>query len=139
MIDDLITLMAEFYPTTVVFDSWTIYTRTGYPNPWQPRVQKNVAVAGTVAVPGLNQAMQATWTMKTAEFNILKIVMLDVATLNSVTKITSATASADQIAFLDALKDDAQAWCGRDKGQPSFFLQIAFTLNEKLRREYKMN
>jgi len=139
MIDALVALAAEFFPTTVEFTSWTVFTRAGFPNPWQPRVQKNISVAGTVATPGWWKAAQATWTLKTEEFNEFKIVHLDVATLNSWDKITSATVSADQIAFLAALRDEDNAWCGRDKAKPEFFQQIAFTLNEKLRREYRMN
>lgn len=139
MIDALVTLEAEFFPTSVNFYSWTIFTRTAYPAPWNPRVQKNISIPGTVATPGWFKAAQASWSLKTEEFNELKIVHLDVATLNAWDKITSATASGDQVAFLDALRDPDNAWCGRDKGKPEFFQQISFTLNEKLRREYRMN
>lgn len=139
MIDAIVTLEAEFFPTTVIFDSWTVFTKADALAPSNPRVQKNVNVAGTVAAPGWFKAAQATWTMKTDLFGEFKIVNLDVATLNAWDKITSATASADQIALIAALRDADMGWAGRDGGRPEFFQQIAFTLNEKLRREYRMN
>lgn len=139
MIDALIALEKKFFPTTVVFDSWTIFTKDTPTSPSNPRVQKNITVAGTVGTPGWFKAAQATWTFKTDLFGEFKIVNLDVATLDAWDKITSATASADQIAFIAALRDNGNGWAGRDGGRPEFFQQIAFTLNEKLRREYRMN
>lgn len=139
MIDAFITAEAEFFPTTYTFTSWEIFDLdTPTTSPLLVRA-KNVSIAGTVATPGWTKAAQAVWSFKSNLGGDIFYDMLDVATLNSFDKITSATASADQIAFIDLVTDDANGFAGRDNGQPNFFLQIAFGLNSKLRREYRMN
>lgn len=139
MIEQLITAQAEFFPATVVFDSFSVFTYETPTSEPQLRVSKNLAIAGTAVAAGWSKAAQATWSFKTTLGGELKIVHLDVNTLNAWDKITSATASGDQTTFINALVDDANGWAGRDGGQPIFFQQIAFTLNEKLRRNYYMN
>lgn len=139
MCDDFITDAAKFFRAAVIFDGWTIWTLaspTARPLPMQG---KRVTVPGTSVLAGTyNTATQATWTFYTTLFGIFKVVMLDVETAGF-NKITSTTASADELAFIGAVEDAAKAWSGRDGAKPNSFKQIAFTLNENLRRKYNEN
>jgi hypothetical protein len=138
MIEEFITAEAAFYPTTYNFYAYEIYTQASPIALPVLQVAANIDIDGDVASPPIAKATQATWSFGTTLSGLLKIVNLDVA-VSSFEKITSATATVDQIAFIDVLFDSANGWSGRDGGQPTFFKQISYTLNEKLRREYHMN
>lgn len=139
MLDAFVTAEAEFFPTTVHFTSWEIFDLDTDTTPPLLVRAKNIAIDGTVATPGWSKAAQAVWSFKTDLGGDVFYDMLDVATLNVFDKITSATASADENAFIALVTDSANGFAGRDNGKPNFFLQIAFGLNSKLRREYRMN
>lgn len=139
MIVDLLTLEAEFMPTTVNYDGYTIFTMDTPTSDPVPRYAADISIPGTVAVPGWYKAAQATWTFRTSLFGIAKVVQLDVATLNSFEKILSGTVSADQIAFIAQYTNPDEGWAGRDGGRPATFVQLAFDLNDKLRAEYGLN
>ena len=139
MCDNFITVAKAFFDSTVIFDGWTIWNYDSPTSSPHPMTGKRVTVAGTSVLAGAyNKATQATWTFYTTLFGIFKIVMLDVDTAGF-DKITSTTASADELAFIGAMEDAANAWSGRDNAKPQAFKQIAFTLNEKLRRSYNEN
>lgn len=139
MCDAFVTAEAEFFPTTVHFTSWEIFDLATDTTPPLLVRAKNITIDGTVGTPGWYKGAQAVWSFKSDLGGDIFYDMLDVATLNSFDKITSATASADQITFIDLVTADTNGFAGRDNGQPNFFLQIAFGLNSKLRREYRMN
>lgn len=139
MIESLILKMVPFFPSTVVFDSWTIYTMADVEAQAIPRAFKTNNEPGTNATPGQTKAVQATWTFKTSEGGISKVVMLDMGNNNSFERVTQATVGGDGQAFIDEWTADTNGWSGRDNAQPVFFLQVAYTLNEKLRREYHLN
>lgn len=139
MCDDYIADVKKFFRATTVFDGWTIFTQASPTARALPMTGKRVTVAGTsVLANQYNKATQATWTFFTTLFGIFKIVMLDVETVGF-EKITSTSASADELAFIGALQDSAKSWSGRDNAKPQSFKQIAFTLNESLRRKYGEN
>lgn len=139
MIDAFVAAQAAFFLGTVNFFSWEIFDLATPTTAPLLVMAKNIDVDGTSGLAGWTKAAQATWSLKSDLGGDIRYVMLDVATGNAWDKITSASVSADQTAFLDLVTDDANGFAGRDGGRPNFFLQIAFTLNEKLRREYRMN
>lgn len=141
MIEELITAEAEFFQTNVNFYSYEIYTLADDEDAIPLLVRaKNIDIDGTIVTGGSGQfeATQATWSFRSNTGAPSKIVMLDVYVQNF-DKITSATASADQTAFIDAYTDVGNAWAARVTSRPYFFTQIAYTLNEKLRRNYYLN
>lgn len=139
MCDDFIDAAKKFFRATVIFDGFTIWNIVNPGDSPHPMVSKSVTEPGSsVLANAYNVATQATWTFYTAIFGIAKIVMLDVETAGFA-KILSGTASVDQTAFIALMEDDANAWAGRDGSRPNQFKQIAFTLNEKLRRSYNLN
>jgi hypothetical protein len=139
MVEELIDLMKVFFPATVTFDSYIIYTKAAVEDPSIPRYAKSIAVVGTNATPGNSKAVQATWTVKCTDGSVAKIVMLDVGNNNSFVKVTQATVGADGLAFLAAWFASTNGWSGRKNFQPYFYLQTAYTLNEALRRQYHEN
>jgi hypothetical protein len=139
MCDEWIAAIKPFWHPATIFDGWTIWTMATPTSPPHPMAGKRVTVAGTSALAGAYaKATQATWTFYTTLFGIFKVVMLDVDTAGF-EKITSTTASADELAFIGEVEDATKGWSGRDGAKPLTFKQIAFTLNEKLRREYHEN
>lgn len=138
MVEQLIDVMLPFFPASVGFDAFTIYTMASPTDQAIPRVFKTSAEVGSNGTPGNSHAVQATWTFKTDEGGISKLVMLDMGNNNSFERVTQATVGVAGQALIDEFTSDANGWAGRDNGQPTFFLQIAYTLNEKLRREYHL-
>lgn len=128
-----------FFPATVVFDNFVIYTMDSPTAPAIPRTGAALAVVGTNIAAGNTKALQATLTMKTSLGNLFKQVLLDMGNNNSFERVTAASLGGAGAAWVAFLQDLDGAICGRDRGAPQFFLQISYTLNERLRREYHMD
>lgn len=138
MIEDLVDKLVPFFPSSVVFDSFVIYTKATVDAQSIPRAAKTLGVSGTNITVGNNKAVQGTITAKTSLGGVAKIVLLDVQSGNSFERVTVPNYSAALEAFVNFWFGSAQGFAGRDGGQPYFFLQVSYTLNEKLRREYRM-
>jgi hypothetical protein len=94
---------------------------------------------GSAPTPGWYKAVQKTFTFRTNEFGTSKLVLLDAASFNTFNKQTTLSSGGPEDLLRDYL-GSADGWLlGRDGGKPTTFLQIAVTLNEKLRRSYRMN
>lgn len=138
-IETLANLQEPFFPVTVLFDSFTIFTMATPTSPAIAQYSKVLTNVGTNITAAQTKAVQATWTMKTQEGGLFKLVQLDMNNGNSFAKINFAGLNAEAQALLAHLFSSTQGFAGRDGAKPSFFLQIAYTLNEKLRRSYYMN
>jgi hypothetical protein len=141
MIEALITAEAQFYPSDCNFYSYEIYTLADTEGAIPVLVRaKNIDIDGDITVlTGLQrEATQATWSFRSTVGAPSKVVMLDVA-VSSFDKITSASASVDEQTFVDEYTGVGNAWAARVTSRPFFFQQIAYTLNEKLRRNYYLN
>jgi hypothetical protein len=139
MVQGYVTLAAPFFPATVSFDSYTIFTMDDPTAQAIPRASKAVVVAGSNATPGWYKAVQATFTFKTDLGGVFKNVLLDVGVGNDFDPKRSIDVSGPTLAFIDYLMAVENGWAGRDGGQPSFFLQVSNDLNDKLREQYHMN
>lgn len=138
MVENFIDIIAPFYPASYTFDGYTIYTMDTPTSPAIPRVQTALAVVGTNGTPGNTKAVQATWTWKTTLGGIFKVVNLDMGNNNSFERVTLSGLGAAGLALVAEVQSDGNGWAGRDGGQPTFFLQVSYTMNEKLRRAYRM-
>jgi hypothetical protein len=139
MIKDLIDLIKVFFLATTSFDAYTIYvmdTPTSVP---LPVAANSLGVAGTSVETEWAKAVQTTFTIRTALFGVMKLVLLDAPAAAGFDRIASFDASPEAEAIVDELSDVTNGWAGRDGGRPNTLVQIAYTLNEKLRREYHMN
>lgn len=137
-IEDFVNLQMPFFPESVVFDNYTIFTQADEDAPPTPQYAGNLGISGTNDDAGWSKAVQATWTFRTTAFGLFKLVMLDMASANDFNPVVAPSDAAytDLIAYITS----TNSWLsGRDDERPSTFLQISKTLNEKLRRSYKMN
>lgn len=139
MVEEFCTGQAAFFPATVVMDSFYVYTMATPTSSPIPQVAIDLTIPGTAVAAGWSKATQATWSFKTTAFGIFKVVQLDVNNQNNFDKLLAGGLNAAGQAFVALIGSQSNAWSGRDGNRPSQFRQIAYTLNEKLRRQYNMN
>jgi len=138
MINDLIDLFVPFFPASNVWDNYVIFT---YPTPEatpEPMASGTLGQIGTSATPGWTKAVQQTLTFRTDLFGVAKIVMLDADSQDSFDKTLVVPPASPLEALVNMFTDEDLGWAGRDNGRPDTYLSATKTLNEKLRREYRM-
>lgn len=140
LIEDFIDLLKPFFYTTTVFTDWTIYTYATPTAPARPVVSAQIsggAGTGGATIP----ASQASWMFKTTGFGVFKLVMLDTKVSAAFGPLTALVSPADddEIAVIDYVKDDAMSFAGRDGDKVSVWHKITYTLNEKLRKSYRLD
>jgi len=137
MINDLVVLLLPFFASDTEFESALIYN---VPSPGaDPQPVDNIAFTGMVgsaSSPGWTTAVQGTFSIRTTLFGLFKITMLDMASGNSFAPSTTLGGAA--LDLFNELADDTNGWSGRDNGQPNVFIKFTKTLNEKLRRAYRL-
>jgi hypothetical protein len=138
MINDLVVLLAPFFKPHVSFDFYTIYTQADEDAVPQPVAAQSLGIDGESAQTAWDKAVQTTFSFRTSNFGTAKLVLLDAPSGGVFGKVSSFDASPEAIAIFDQLKSDDEAWSGRDNGHINVMTQIAYTLNEKLRKNYYM-
>jgi hypothetical protein len=138
MITDLYTALAGILPTTSVFDNYVIYDQPDPDDLPVPVATNSLAITGLDASPGWNQAVQVTMTFRTSLFGVFKIVTLDAATNDSFAKTATLPGSGVLFDVFGLISDPANGWAGQDNGRPSTLISQTVTLNEKLRRAYRL-
>ena len=138
-INDFIDVLKPLMGTDTTFIDYVLFqyatpTSKGVPVSSQP-----INKVGTGGIITWRKAVQQTWTWRTDEFGIFKMVLLDVPSGNTFDKIPTTAGDARQAALSDYVTAPVTWLAGRDGGRPNTFLQVAVTLNEKLRRAYRMN
>ncbi len=133
-----VNVLKPFFKATTTFQNFTAFVQddpNGAPHPVYTDV---LNIVGTDAAAGWGKATQRTWTFRTDSFGLFKLVMLDIviSDFDRISTFVPATVTGNLIAYVTA---DVSWLAGRDGGRPQTFLQIANTLNEKLRRSYHMN
>jgi len=139
MINNLVDLLAPFFSADNIFDDYIIYTLENPEADADPRYSAALATLGTNGAPGWEKATQNTWSFRTTSFGAFKLVLLDSATADNFDRITDVTGITPAVNLIAEITDVANGWSGRDGTRPAQFSQIAVTLNEKLRRSYRMN
>jgi hypothetical protein len=138
-VTDFVNLIKPFFEATTTFLDYIIFTQADPDAAALPRFSDTLGIAGTGGSTTWDKAVQFTWTWRTDEFGLYKLVFLDCVSNNAFDKITNLTGLAAEEAVSDYVTADVTWIAGRDGGRPNTFLQIAKTLNEKLRRSYRMN
>lgn len=139
MIQELITAEADIMPAGVEFDNYIIYTQATPTADPQPRASGTLAIPGAVASPGWNKAVQVTISMRTSNFGIFKLVLLDAATGDDFAKETVTVPMSALQAIFDILIDTARGWSGQDNGRPETFISQTKDLNDRLRKTYRLS
>lgn len=138
MILALVEELNEFQPSTAVHDSAIIYTMADATADPLPVAQVLLGEAGThvgADVP----ASQATMTLRTTNFGIFKLIWFDAPPTTDFLPQRTLPGSGQPLDLFNVVTSTAWAWAGRDGGRPSQFLQISYTLNEALRKQYRLN
>lgn len=138
MWDDYVDTFLEFFPSTTLVDTVTIYTKATEDAPAIPRALKAYGQAGTDATAAWSKAVQKTWTMRDTDFNIVKAVMLDCLAVGGFDKITDISGSAESLAFFGALSSSAWAFASRAGFRPNSLQSVATDINDELRKQYGM-
>jgi len=137
MITDYVTALLPFFGSDVEFTDAIIYL---IPSPGadpQP-VQSYgfTGLVGSASSPGWTTAVQATYSVRTHLFGLYKIVMLDMASGNSFAP--SSVLGGAALDLFNIISDKDRGFSGRDNGRPNVFIKFTKTLNEKLRRAYRL-
>lgn len=137
MHEDLITKIADYYPASVTFDRWTVYTMESEDSPAFPRAGGAFTdVVGEAVSPGWWQAVQATITMYDTAFNDAKLVMLDVSSLNVFGITPLGDVDVKVAAIIAEITSEANAWASRSGFRPGTLRSYRTTINNKLERQY---
>lgn len=140
MINSFIDDWADLFTTAVTFDYYTIFNYADEDALPVPVAFGALGTTGTQTPGSLNdKAVQITVSWQCSDGSILKTVGMDaVAPVDFVKAgpLDLASFIPDIIAEITGV---ANGWASRAGGQPLFGKQAAFTLNEKLRRNYHEN
>jgi len=137
MISGFVDLLLPFYPDTVVFDRYTVFTKEDATAPDVPR-QAGVFTGkiGTADDAGWTKAVQLTMSLRSTSFGLVKYEFLDGASGDNYDPIQ--VPDSDMTALLAYVSDNDNGFSAQDNGKPLTFLQLTKTLNEKLRKAYRM-
>lgn len=140
MVNALVDALKPYYLGTTVFDLVTVFTIANELAPIAiPRASVALTQVGTSTATVPSKAVQNVFTFRTEEAHILKLYLLDAPVIGgNFDRSARGTWTANEIAIESELKADGNAWAGRDGAQVSSGIAITKTLNEKLRREYRM-
>lgn len=134
-VDDLLPL----YKDDVIFDSWTLYTTEDETSPWTFRHAGSlVDKQGTSVSTTLRKAVQTSYTLQATDGKFARVVLLDAPIISFDRIVGYSALTADEQAVIDTLMLDSNAFCSRSGAQISVFRSRTATLNEKLRRSYKL-
>lgn len=140
MVQDLVDAMIPSFPTTTTFLDATAYRVLEEGSDAAVPVGFYVITAGAgTSVAGGIDAAQATWSFMDTEGKQSRIVGLDIApTPDWHPRRPGGFVTADTTLETEYTRVNA-AWSSRAGNRPASLRQVAFTLNDALRRAYHLN
>lgn len=132
-------LLTFFFNDSSNLDSYVIYTQADAEADPLPRAGNAINLAGVNTSDSWFQAVQQTWSYRDTEFHKFKLVMLEVPTSDVFSKSTSLPGSGPLFDLNAFLVDPSQSFSSRWGHRPDGFVSICTTLNEKLRKERRLN
>lgn len=140
MITALMVQMTHFYPAGVLYDNARVFTQADANA--SPVLRMLVTFLadneGDFATPGESQAVEGTFSYLGDGGSKGRLVFLDCASGNNFAPQFTTGPSGILFDLLGIVSDLDNAWATRAGERPATFLQYSKTLNEKLRREYRM-
>ncbi len=137
MLDDLVDTFLPLYPATVSYDTYRIFQMASPTAvPQLAKIGVFTAKDGSDGTPGWTQAVQGTLSALGLTGTKARIVLLDSSSGNDFSPIFTRSGQLDTI--MDEWGADGKGWSTRGGDQITTFLEYSKTLNEKLRREYRM-
>jgi len=140
LVTHLTTLLTEFakrFPSTVHFDAWTLFSVPTLTSDPQYVGGATLDIDGSATAGGWDKATQETLSFRDSEGDIFKLVGMDVDAGGGFDRVTDAT-SIGIGALVTELTADTSPWRSRKDSQITSFIARTATLNEKLRRSYRM-
>jgi len=139
LVDALVHTMEAQFPDTVNFNRFTVFTLATPTSDPIPRFSQALDIAGTGVSVGWSKAVQLTITAQAVDFSLGKLVLLDSGSFNTFDKVVAPGESATIDAIFAEWSSTSKCWATRGGTRPNVFKQASKTLNERLRREYRMN
>ena len=137
-LSDLTDVLVPFWTSGTDFVSWQVFFKaTPSDDPVPIAGGAFTGVTGTAASPFAEEATQMTINMRTADFNLMKIVLLDYAENVSFAKILVIPGSGalhDLFAYLTGTDCFV---VGRDGTAAAQFISATKKLNDALRKTYR--
>lgn len=138
MINALVTLMLPFFNSDTVFDNYIINEYADAVSPADPVYSAPfVAKVGSDGGASWAGAVESIIIARTDAFGIAKLSLLDSISNNDFNPILSASGALS--ALLTEWFALTNGWSGRDNAKPSTFMKMTLNLNQKLRKEYRLD
>jgi len=139
MINGLIDLLKPFYTEDDSFDLKTLFTlATPASDPvWRNQVSL-VASVGTGTDIGWQKAVQTTVSIRSTEGGVFRVQMMDSGSFDEWNKLTNLSTIPAVEDIVEYVSDPENGFRARDGGRPAAFIEMSKTLNEQLRKSYKM-
>jgi len=137
MVDELVIDMVPRFPATSEFDRWSVWSQ---PDPEDEPLfcgSATIAAVGTAATPGWSQATQETISIRDTGGNLFKITLMDFASGNDFAAYTNA-ATIGVSGIVTDVTNMTNAWMSQKNLRPDNFIRRTATLNEALRRSYRL-
>lgn len=138
MVTAFLTDMADLFNDTMTFDAVTLYTQPDPDLPATPQASVATVIPGTRSAVPNDKATEVSLAFRDTEFHNAKIVMLDQPVGNDFSRHTPFNVNAIYAPTIAHFVSDDEAWASRRGFRPGQFTQQTATLNEKLRRAYRM-
>jgi hypothetical protein len=140
MVTNLMLVMKKFYGAGVIYDNCRIFTKfDALTDPVFRGVITFVSSnEGDFATPGTTQAVQGTFSYLGVGGTKGRLTFLDCASGDSFVPQFATGGSGILFNLMAEISDLDNGWSTRGNERPETFLQYSKTLNEKLRREYRM-
>lgn len=139
MIQAYAALLTQFFNDSGNLDSYVIFTQADAEADPLPRVQNTIDIPGVNASDSWFQAVQQTWSYRDTEFHKFKLVMLEVPTDDVFSKVTALPGPGAFADLDEFVTSENQSFSSRWGKRPSGFISITTTLNEKLRKERRLD
>jgi len=138
MVAALVDKLKAIAVTTYNFDDFTVYTMDSPTATPQPRFAAAIGEVGALTAADAVPASQGTMSFRTSAFGKFKLVLLDAIPSGDFLPQQPGAFTAGQTALAAEISSDAAAWQGRDGSQITTLLHLTWTLNEKLRKAYRL-
>lgn len=138
MVEAIVDELKDFQPSTGIYDSYVIYDMFDETSTPVPVAAGDLAVAGTAATADV-PASQTTMTMRTTAFGLSKLEWFDATPSTDFLPLRTLPGSGQPLDLFNVWTSTAWAWAGRDGFRPATFIQVSYTLNEALRKSYRLN
>jgi hypothetical protein len=135
---DFVNVLKPMFPTNTTFIDFTAWSQPGVGDVPVPIYTGALNIVGTAAPADSSKATQRTWTWRADDYTLFKSVHLDVPMSGDYDKVVTLPSSGTLFNFNAYVVADATWIASRGGGRPNTFLSFTETLNEKLRRSYRM-